>query len=122
MSYVKNLEAPPQRFLSIPFVVLLTVAMAVVAFTVGMPWWGWALTLGAALVGAPILVHKEYEPIRTAEREYHDYLKTCSLREMAQVVNDPNRPERTKALVRYHLNESHPGWHEQIDIAQPIKC
>jgi tRNA(Phe) wybutosine-synthesizing methylase Tyw3 len=51
-----------------------------------------------------------------------DYLKSCSLREMVKVVNDPNRPERTKVLIRNHLNESHPGWHEQLDVAAPAKC
>ncbi|TXI34031.1 MAG: hypothetical protein E6Q69_05005 [Aquipseudomonas alcaligenes] len=122
MNYVKNFESPAAHFLAVPFVILLAVVMFSVAFTVGLPWWGYLLALMVGVFCGPYLAHKEYEPIRAAEREYMGNLKSLPLRELAKVVNDPNRPERTKALVRTFLNESHPGWHEQIDLAAPANC
>lgn len=116
MDYIQNFEPPAQRFLSTPFVILLVVIMTAVAFTVGMPWWGWVVAMVAGVFGGPYFVDREYAPVKKAKSEYLNYLTFCSLQELARVVNDSNRPARTKALVRHHLDKAHPGWHEQINV------
>lgn len=122
MSYIKNFEWPSQRTLYIPFFILLTAAMLTVAFTLGMPWWGYVIYFVIAICAMPYLVDKEHEPVERAKASYRDYLNGCSLQELAKVVNDPNRPNETKALIREHLNAKHAGWHEQINISVPVNC
>lgn len=116
MSYIKNFEPPSPRFLSTPFIILLVVIIASVSLSVGMPWWAWVVATVAGVFGGPYFVDREYAPVRTAKNEYLDYLSSCSLQELARVVNDPNRPTQTKALVRHHLDKVHPGWHEQLNF------
>ncbi|HBO2935115.1 TPA: hypothetical protein L4R50_000109 [Pseudomonas aeruginosa] len=122
MSYIRNFERPLRRVLFIPMLVIVAAAMFTVAFTIGMPWWGYALVFIAVICSIPFLSDKEDEPIEQAKAEYLEYLSTCSLQDMAKVVNDPNRPGETKAMIREHLNKNHAGWHEQLEVAEPARC
>jgi ABC-type bacteriocin/lantibiotic exporter with double-glycine peptidase domain len=122
MCYVKNFEPPSQRYLVLPFVILLIVIIAVVSVTAGMTWLAWCAVMLIVCAISPILGRKEHEPIRKAETEYLEYLQSCSLREMVKLVNDPSRPYQTKHIVRYHLDLTHPGWHEQVDVTAPAQC
>jgi hypothetical protein len=114
--YVNDYKHPATVGLALPGLIALSVAFGWLNALYSPPGWFLLPAIVLGLVVTFLLCAWDDRPVHAAKTQYATYLQSCSTGDLSVVVNDPNRPVITKALIRSYLDEQRPGWHTQLQV------
>jgi len=114
--YIKNFEPEGSASLTLAAIIVpVGLGVYVIENLSGLPL---ALAGLAVVTTFVIMMGISSLPNERAHANYRSYLRALPVEPLAMAVNDPDKPEYTRTLIRQHLDTAYPGWHIDVFYAR----